>query len=157
MQQEAREASQEFSAAVRDARLRFHAHPVGEANVHAPARAQEFDKVVVALAKLGQFPVDMVERALLDEGKDMLLVLARAADCSWLTTRELLQMQAADRNLTPDDLSAAFERYKKLSKETARNVIAFRERRLQMQSRQPRQAGKADSASVLAWKAAEPA
>jgi uncharacterized protein (DUF2336 family) len=159
MQKEAREASPEYNAARRDARLRFHAHPVGEVNVHAPARAQEFDKVVVALAKLGQFPVDMVERALLDEGKDMLLVLARAAGCSWITTRELLQMQAANRNLTPDDLSLAFERFKKLSQETARNVVAFRERRLQMQGRQMKRGGKAsaDGAAVLSWKTAEPA
>ena len=129
MQHEARDLSQEYSAAVRDARRRFQAHPVAEVNVHAPARNQEFDKAVVSLAKLGHFPVDLVERALLDKGKDMLMILARAADCSWATTRELLLMNAAGRNLTPDDLSLAFERYKKLSQETARNIIKFHEQR----------------------------
>jgi uncharacterized protein (DUF2336 family) len=130
MQQEAREISQEYSAAKRDARRRFNVNPVAEVNVHAPARAQEFDKAVVSLAKLGHFPVDLVERALLDKGKDMLLILARAADCSWTTTRELLQMQAAGRHLTPDDLSLAFDRYKKLGQETARNIVKYHERRM---------------------------
>lgn len=153
MQQEARQASQEYRAAKRDARRRFQAHPVTEVNVHAPARAQEFDKVVVALAKLGRFSVDLVERALLDDGKDMLLVLARAAGCSWTTTREMLLMQAAGRSLTPDDLSLAFERYKKLSPETARNVVNFRERRLQMRAQEPKQDGAA-GAAVLSWMAA---
>jgi len=98
--------------------------------VHAPARNQEFDKAVVSLAKLGHFPVDLVERALLDKGKDMLLILARAADCSWATTRELLMMKAAGRNLTQDDVSLAFERYKKLSQQTARNIIQYHEQRM---------------------------
>jgi uncharacterized protein (DUF2336 family) len=57
MQHEAREISHEYSAAVRDARRRFQAHPIAEVNVHAPARNQEFDKAVVSLAKLGHFPV----------------------------------------------------------------------------------------------------
>jgi uncharacterized protein (DUF2336 family) len=147
MQEAARQASPEFRAAKRNARLRFGAHPVTEVNVHAPARAQEFDNVVIALAKLGRFSIDLVERALLDEGKDMLLVLARAAGCSWTTTREMLLMQAADRSLTPEDLSHAFERYKKLSPETARNVVKFRERRLQMRAQETKQV----DATILSW------
>lgn len=150
MQQEARQASREYRTAKRDARRRFRVHPVAEVNVHAPARSQEFDKVVVALAKLGRFSVDLVERALLDEGKDMLLVLARAAGCSWTTTREMLLMQAAGRGLTPDDLSLSFERFRKLSPETARNVVNFRERRMQMRAQETKH-DRAAGAAVLSW------
>ena len=129
MQREARESSHEFSAAARSAKRRFKARRVTEANVHGPAHAQEFEKTVVALAKLGSFPIDLVERALLDEGDGMILILAKAAGCSWSTARELLLMYAAKRKLTPDDLSQAFERYKKLGQETARNIIKFHTRR----------------------------
>ena len=86
--------------------------PSTEANVHAPAHAQEFEKTVIALAKLGRFPIGLVERALLDEGSEIVLLLAKAAGCSWVTARELLQMYAAKRSLTRDDLAQAFERYK---------------------------------------------
>ncbi len=130
MQREAREASHEYSAAARSAKHRFRRHPVNEADVHAPARAQEFEKTAVALAKLGCFPIDLVERALLDQGEDMILVLAKAAGCSWSTARELLLMYAARRRLQPDDLALAFERYKKLGQETSRNVVAFYKKRL---------------------------
>ena len=60
--------------------------------MHAPAHAQEFTRTAIALAKLGRFPVDLVERALIDKGEDMILILARAAGCSWITVKELLLM-----------------------------------------------------------------
>jgi uncharacterized protein (DUF2336 family) len=132
MQHEVREASHEHAVAARDARRRFNAHPIAEVNVHAPAQAQEFEKTVVALAKLGRFPVDLVERALLDEGEDMVLLLARAAGCSWVTTRELLLMYAAKRQMQQDDLSKAFERFNRLSPETAQRVVRFHERRIKL-------------------------
>jgi len=103
-----------------DAKRRVKVRQISEASVHGPAHAQDFEKTVVALARLGVFPVDLVERALLDEGDDMLLLLAKAAGCSWTTTRELLLMFVANRDLKPDDITRAFERYKKLSQETAR-------------------------------------
>jgi len=134
MQREARETSSEYSAAARTAARRFRRQPVTEANVHAPAHAQEFERTAVALAKLGNFPIDLVERALLDEGEDMVLILARAADCSWSTVRELLLMYAAKRRLQPDDISRAFDRYKKLSQATARSIVNFHERRVKLRT-----------------------
>lgn len=148
MQKGAREASQEYNAAARDVRRRFERQPVAEAIVHAPARAQQFNKVVVSLAKLGRFPIEMVERALLDDGNEMLVVLAKAADCSWTTTRELLLMQTAGRNLTADNLRGELERYKMLSRETARSIIAFRERRMRMQEQQAAAGGKVHHAAA---------
>jgi len=134
MQREVRDASREHAVAARDASHRFSCGPVTEANVHAPAHAQEFEKTVIALAKLGRFPIDLVERALLDEGSEIVLLLAKAAGCSWVTARELLQMYTAKRSLTPDDLAQAFERYKKLTQETARSIVQFHERRMKERS-----------------------
>jgi uncharacterized protein (DUF2336 family) len=125
MQREARAGSEAHAAAARDAKSRFRVAGASEASVHAPARAQEFEKTVVALARLGRFPVDLVERALLDEGEDMVLLLARAAGCSWTTTRELLTMYAANRKLSADELTRSFERFSSLSRKTAQSIVAF--------------------------------
>lgn len=125
MQRQAREASQEHAVAAREAKRRFALRPVSEAAVHSGARAQEFDKTAVALARLGRFPLDLVERALTDQGEDMVLLFAKAAGCSWTTARELLAMYAANRQLTPDDLTQCFERYKKLTVKTAQSIIQF--------------------------------
>jgi uncharacterized protein (DUF2336 family) len=135
MQREVRKTSQAHVAAVREAKRRFNVRPITEASVHGPAHAQDFEKTVVALARLGVFSVDLVERALLDEGEDMVLLLAKAAGCSWTTARELLLMYAANRSLKPDDITLAFERYRKLSQQTAQNIVAFYERRLKLRAK----------------------
>ena len=132
MQREVRKGSRAHVAAVREAKRRFNVRPITEASVHGPAHAQDFEKTVVALSRLGVFSVDLVERALLDEGEDMVLLLAKAAGCSWTTARELLLMYAANRSLKADDITRAFERYKKLSQETARNIVTFYERRTRL-------------------------
>ena len=132
MQREVRKGSRAHAVAVREAKRRFNVQPITEASVHGPAHAQDFEKTVVALARLGVFPVDLVERALLDEGEDMLLLLAKAAGCSWTTAREMLVMFAANRNLQPDDITVAFERYRKLSQQTARNIVTFYEKRMKL-------------------------
>jgi hypothetical protein len=49
--------------------------------------------------------VDFVERALIDKGEDMILILAKAADCSTTTVKELLLMYVAERNLQSDELA----------------------------------------------------
>ncbi len=135
MQHEAREASRRHTNAERDATRCSNVKPFTEANVHAPARKQEFARTAIALSKLCRFPVDAVERALLDKGEDMILVLAKAAGCSWTTTRELLLMHVAERNLQPTDLERSFERYKKLSREIARDVISFHGQRIELRSK----------------------
>jgi uncharacterized protein (DUF2336 family) len=132
IQHEVRATSPQHVAATRDAFFRFRLHPVVEANVHSPAHAQEFEKAVVALSKLGSFPVDLVERALLDQHEDMVLILAKAAGCSWTTARELALMQAAKRDLSDDDLAFAFERYKKLEQGAAQNIVKFFIKRLEL-------------------------
>jgi Uncharacterised protein conserved in bacteria (DUF2336) len=135
MQHEVREASRRHANADRDATRCSNVKPFTEANVHAPARKQEFARTAIALSKLCRFPVDAVERALLDKGEDMILVLAKAGGCSWTTTRELLLMHVAERNLQPTDLERSFERYKKLSKEIARDVISFHGQRIELRSK----------------------
>ena len=134
VQREARKASRRYAAAVRDANRLFNAQRFTEANVHSPAHTQDFERTVIALVKLGRFPADVVERALLDKGEDMILILAKAAGCSWTTAKELLLMHVAERDLQPDDLGQFFERYKKLTQETARNIINFYGQRVQLRT-----------------------
>jgi hypothetical protein len=101
---------------------------------------------VIALAKLGRFPADLVERALLDKGEDMILVLAKAAGCSWTNVKELLLMYVAERNLQPDDLARTFERYGKLTRETARNIVNFYGQRVKLRTQKMRGGGTARTA-----------
>jgi uncharacterized protein (DUF2336 family) len=130
MQRDARIGSRRHAGAVRDARHLFRAHELSEANVHGPAASQQFEKTAAALSLLGPFPIDVVERALIDKGPEMILILVRAANCSWTTAKATLMMHAAGRGLSPQDLEAAFEAFERLSPTTAQRVVKFYERRV---------------------------
>ena len=101
---------------------------------HAPARTDQLKKTAAALAKLGPFPVDLVERALLDEGAEMVLVLAKAARCSWIAAKDLLLMFLAGRSLSPHDLQMASASFERLSPETAQRIVKFREQRAKLKA-----------------------
>jgi uncharacterized protein (DUF2336 family) len=126
---EARESSPGYLNAARDLRHIFRGHGFSETNVHGPARSQQFEKTAVALSMLGLLPIEIVERALLDKGTDMILILAKAAGCSWITTKAMLTMHAADRGLSNHEIKVALKSYERLSYETARRVVNFYERR----------------------------
>lgn len=145
VQQEAREASRRYAAALRDANRLSNAQPFTEANIHAHAHAQDFERTVIALVKLGPFPADLVERALLDKGEDMILILAKAAGCSWTTAKELLQMHIAERSVPTDNLARLFERYKKLPRDTARNIVNFYGHRVKLRMTETNEAEAAPS------------
>jgi Uncharacterised protein conserved in bacteria (DUF2336) len=146
MQQEVREASHRHAAVVRDAMRRFNVRPFTEANIHAPAENQEFVRTTIVLSKLASFPVDLVERALLDKGEDMILILAKAAGCSWTTARKLLLMHIAERKLQPADLDRSFSRYSKLTKEAACSVADFYRQRLTRRLQHEHEDGEAEAA-----------
>jgi uncharacterized protein (DUF2336 family) len=147
MQRSVREASRHHAAASRDARHHFRAHELSETHVHRPATSQQFEKTAVALSLLGPFPIDLVERALIDKGTDMILILVRAAGCSWTTAKATLMMHAAGRGLSQQDLTAAFRSFERLSPVTARRVVKFYESRAKCAAEPPSSGATAASAS----------
>jgi uncharacterized protein (DUF2336 family) len=129
---EVRNASQEHaSAKAQLGRLRIN-RKITESDVHAFARLHNFERTAVALAALGQFPIELVERALLDERPDLALVLARAAKCCWSTTKALLLMSASSRALSPLDLDKAMSDFEQLKVETAQQALEFYRSRREM-------------------------
>ena len=67
----------------------------------------------------------MIERALLGDNGDMVLILIRAAQCSWTTAKAILLMQAADRGIAAQDLDRALRSFQRLGTDTARQVLEF--------------------------------
>jgi uncharacterized protein (DUF2336 family) len=120
-----RAASPEFRKAKKASKRRYTSNQLGENNVHAAATSQNFDKTVASLALLGKFPVEVVERGLLDENPDILLILAKAAHCSRLTTKALLLMRVAGRGMAAHDIEAALSSFDRLSVPTANRIINY--------------------------------
>jgi uncharacterized protein (DUF2336 family) len=126
---EVRNASPEHAQAKKAAKKRYKIRQPTEGDVHMRAHAQDFEKTVVALALFGRLPIDLVERALLDERPDMVLILAKAAGCSRTTTKAILLMQAAGRGMSEADLEQALASFDRLSNKTAKRVLEFYDRR----------------------------
>jgi len=87
------------------------------------ARLQRFEEVVVALSLLCDLPVDVVERALLDDQGEMIMIVTRAANLSWATTRVLLS--ACHGIHSEQGMEQALKNFSQISVNTARQVLAF--------------------------------
>ncbi len=98
---------------------------LGEGNVHAAARSQNFEQAAMTLSVLACCPIEMAERAILNENPGVVQVLARAAGCSWATVKALLLMRAADRRMSEKDLARAREDFERLETRTAKRVLEF--------------------------------
>jgi len=98
---------------------------LGEANVHAAARTQNFEQAVMALSVLACCPIEMAERAILNDNPGVVQIIAKSAGCSWATVKALLLMRAADRKMSELDLARARENFERLETQTAKRVLEF--------------------------------
>ena len=98
---------------------------LGEGNVHAAARSQNFEQAAMALSVLAGCAIEMAERAILNENPGVVQVIAKAAGCSWTTVKALLLMTAADRTMSKTDLDRARKSFERLETQTARRVLEF--------------------------------
>ncbi len=103
-----------------------------EADVHAGARAQNFEKTVMALAALAGCGIEVAERALLNENPGAVQIIAKAAGCSWVTAKALLVMTVAERKMSRADLESARVNFEQLERRTAQRVMEFYEARRNM-------------------------
>jgi hypothetical protein len=98
---------------------------LNEDSISGYARFHKFDEVTIGLSLLCALPGDVIERALVDRNREMLLVLARALDFSWATTMSLLFLGAKDHRITGKDLGDMEREYGRLNVETSRSVLQF--------------------------------
>jgi uncharacterized protein (DUF2336 family) len=122
---EAHRASPDFAAAQADVERLSRLRAIGEAEVYQYAHDRKFEETVIALSILCDTPIDVVERALLDPGAEIVLILAKVAGLSTTTTKAILLLRAAERGLSAKDLDQALSSFNKLQQDTARRVLGF--------------------------------
>jgi uncharacterized protein (DUF2336 family) len=122
---EIRNASPDFAAAQAEVERQNRIRRIGEAEIYQYARDRKFEETAIALSLLCDTPIDVVERALLDPGAEIVLILAKVAGLSSTTTKAILLLRAADRGLSANDLEQALASFDRLQDETARRVLGF--------------------------------
>ena len=120
---EIRNESTDHAKAKKKVRRLKYWRELGEGKVHAAARAQDFEQVALALSILARCPIEVAERAVLDENPGAVQVVAKAAGCSWATVKSLLLMRAAGRRLSKKDLDQARENFERIETQTAQRVL----------------------------------
>jgi uncharacterized protein (DUF2336 family) len=98
---------------------------LNENSISGYARSHKLDEVTIGLSLLCALPGDVVERALLDKNREMLLILAKAIDFSWATTMALLFLGAKDHRITAKELKSLENEFGRLNIETSRSVLEF--------------------------------
>lgn len=122
---EARNASADYTAAKALVEALHQSGRLGEVAVHGFARERKFEETAVALSLMCGVGIDVVERALLDPGHEVLLILAKIAGLSSTSAKAVLLLRAADRGMSAQDLDQALTSYARLGPETARRVLTF--------------------------------
>jgi uncharacterized protein (DUF2336 family) len=98
---------------------------LNEDSVAGYALAHRLEEVTIAMSLLCSLPIDVIERALVDRNREMLLILAKARDFSWNTTMGLLFLGARDHRITARELSELEREFGRLNVETSRSVLSF--------------------------------
>jgi uncharacterized protein (DUF2336 family) len=125
LREKTRQASPDFAAAQAAVEQLHRLRRIGEAEVLQYARERKFEETAIALSILCDTPIDVVERALLDPGAEIVLILAKVAELSAATTKALLLLRAADRGMSTKDLDQALASFNRLQPDTARRVLSF--------------------------------
>jgi uncharacterized protein (DUF2336 family) len=97
----------------------------GEAEVYRAARAGNIADTAAILGVLAGIPADAVERALLNPRAEAVLVIAKAAGLSSITTEALVRLRAGERGMSAEDVAAALAKYSRLPRDSARRVLNF--------------------------------
>ncbi len=98
---------------------------LNENSISGYARSHKLDEVTIGLSLLCALPGDVIERALLDRNREMLLILAKALDFSWATTMSLLFLGAKDHRITAQELKDLEGEFGRVNAETSRSVLEF--------------------------------
>jgi Uncharacterised protein conserved in bacteria (DUF2336) len=98
---------------------------LNEDSISGYARSHRLEEVTIGLSLLCALPGDVIERAVLDKNREMLLILAKALDFSWATTMALLFLGAKDHRITAKELKTLESEFGRLNIETSRSVLEF--------------------------------
>lgn len=125
VQAAAREESNEHAQALAHV---GHLHSLGkldEAQLFDFARDRSFDETAVALSLMCKVPIGLVERALAQNEPEQLLILAKATDLSWETTKAILTLHAGRSGLAKERLDQCFASFCRLQPKTAKTALQF--------------------------------
>jgi uncharacterized protein (DUF2336 family) len=124
LQTRTREGSADFAGASARVQSLRDAGKLDESVLFDFANSQKFAETVLALSIMCDLPVGLVERALVEERSEQILVLAKAIGLTWKTTKAILLLQAR-AGKPAAELDSLLETFLRLKPETAAKAVQF--------------------------------
>lgn len=122
IQTKMREGSSTYATARRYVEPLHRSGELSEARLLAFAQDGKFDEVTIAMSLLCDMPIEQIERAIVHQQIDHLLVLAKGIGLSWETTKAILLMRGGDSEASLEAYCAMFA---KLQARTAVSAMQF--------------------------------
>ncbi|CAL76577.1 conserved hypothetical protein [Bradyrhizobium sp. ORS 278] len=117
--------SRNYFVAKRTVTIQHRLGNLHESTIAGYATAHKVDEVTIGLSLLSGLPVDVVDRALFDRNREMLLMLAKALGFSWDTMMALAFLGAREHKITAGELDELERDYARLQTQTSRSVLEF--------------------------------
>ena len=100
-----------------------------ESEVESFAKMGKFEETTAALAALCDLPIEMVERAMVQERPETILIFAKATGMLWPTVKEILKLRAGERGIGSHELEQCLSTFTRLKPATAQQVVDFQRKR----------------------------
>ena len=120
-----RDKSTGFAEAYARVEKLYKSNELDEAAIVSFARDGMFDETAVSLSMLGKLPIGLIERAFVQKWSEQLLVIAKAIELSWSTTKSILLLESGAKDASSPELDECFKSFSRLQPETARKALAF--------------------------------
>jgi uncharacterized protein (DUF2336 family) len=87
------------------------------------------EEITAALALMCEISLRFVERAMMQERPETVLVLARAVGLSWPTIKAILLLRMGKRIIAADEVAQCLARFERLKPTTATEILRFYQKR----------------------------
>jgi uncharacterized protein (DUF2336 family) len=89
------------------------------------AKNEQYEELVAALALLCEVPIDVVDRLMVGDRPDPILILGKSMGWGWQTVKAIMTAMPDGGAMSSRDLDAAFANFERLSPTTAQRVMRF--------------------------------
>jgi uncharacterized protein (DUF2336 family) len=122
---ETREASPFYLDAHDEIEALIKSSNLTEDDVHRFARERRFEQTAVAMSRLCNVALNVIEGALHEGGTEVLLLLCKLGGFSLATTRAVLLLRAGERGMSQQDIDTALTSFARVNASTARSMLDF--------------------------------
>lgn len=129
IQEKAAATSRSYAAARKHVEALQAKRVLSDSDVASFATAGKFEETAVALAMMCALPIDVIERVMVQDLEETILIVAKAIGLSWSTVKAVLKLCAGKSGVSEQALGRSLAVFSRLKQETAQQVVEFQRKK----------------------------